>query len=158
MRERSSSHWPTNLLLTTCNASFSMLRNARCFISAAETFCASYYSTCDGNGGRFGSTAECIAVFNSLAAGDAGATSGASQACLECKGNHERMIGMPDRQTATHDGLFLWCPGLAPGPRLPRLNGVYLQDVPALTEVARVFCDLQPPNPMSTPITLSRCL
>ena len=58
--------------------------HARCFISA-ETFCASYDATCDGNGGRFDSTAECVAVYNSLAAGDAGATSGASQACLECE-------------------------------------------------------------------------
>ena len=52
---------------------------------AGETFCASFYATCDGNGGRFDSTAECVAVYNSLAAGDAGATSGASQACLECE-------------------------------------------------------------------------
>ena len=74
--------------------------------SAAETFCASFDATCAGNGGRFGSTAECAAVYNSLPAGDAGATSGASQACLECKGNHERMIGMPDRQTATPTVCF----------------------------------------------------
>ena len=56
--------------------------HAGCFVS--ENFCASFDATCDGNAGRFGSTAECVAVYNSLAAGDAGAASGASEACLKC--------------------------------------------------------------------------